>query len=315
MPLPTLADVRPVDPVMSNLSFGFRNPAYFWDVISPPVRMDQQSGTYFIWTRDFWFRRQTGAIRAPSGAYTRVGLGVSTGTYKSIERGFEEPVYDPIRAGSQTPESLDVVATQHLTELIQIELEKDTAAEGFVSGKWGTDNTLTGVNQWSDYGGSDPIANADTAKRTIRRNTGAEPNTLAVGALTWEVLKEHPLLLDKYKHTQTGILTEALVAPALGVGDLRVMKSVENVAVENQAFSGADIWTDNALFLMRTPSPGLMVPNGAYTFIWDEKGNFPWAMQNYREEQTRADIHRIFTHYVVKITASQYGYLFIDTNA
>jgi hypothetical protein len=315
MPLPTTKDVTPVDPVLTNLSFGFRNPQYYWDQIAPPVRMDKQSGTFFTWTRDFWFRQVAGADRPASGGYTRVGVGVSTATYDAQERGYEELVFDPIRAASQTPESLDIVAVQHLTELIQIELEKDVAAAAFVTGVWGTSSTLTAGNQWSDYANSDPIANADTAKRTIRRNTGAEPNLLAVGALPWEVLKEHPLILDKYKHTQTGIMSEALVAPALGIPQMVVMKSVENTAAEGATYSGSDIWTDNALFLNRVPTPGLMVPNGAYTFVWDEKGNFPWAVQQYREEQQRADVHRIFSHWDIQLTASQYGYMYLDTNA
>ncbi len=315
MPLPTMNDVRPVNPVMTQLSLGFKNPAYFWDFLAPPVKVDEQSGTYFTWTRDYWFRREAGAIRAPSGQYTRLGVGVSTATYSAFERGFEEVVHDPVREASQTPEALDAVAVQHLTEMIQIELEKQVAAATFVTGVWGTSTTLAGGDQWSDFANSDPIADADLAKRTIRRNTGAEPDSLAIGALPWEVLKEHPLILDKYKHTQTGIMTESLVAAALGIADLRVMKSVENTAAEGATFVGADIWTDSAVFFKRTPTPGLMVPNGAYTFIWDEKGNFPWAVDGYREEAIRADVHRVFTHPVVAITAAQYGYMLLDTNA
>jgi hypothetical protein len=316
MPLPTLADVSPVDPVLTDLSFGFRNAAYYWDQVAPPVKVDKMTGTYFTWTKDFWFRREAGALRAPSAGYTRIGTGVSTSTYRALERGFEELVSDVIRAASQTPESLDVQAVAHLTEILQIELEKLVAAAAFVNGVWGTSSALSGTDQWSDLANSDPINDADVAKRTIRRATGAEPNFLGIGALTWEVLKEHPLILDKYKHTQTGIMTEDLVAAALGVPQLTVMKSIENTADENITFAGADIWTDSALFLVRTPTPDLMVPNGAYTFIWDEIGNFPWAMQApYREEPTRNDVHRILTHSDTSITASDYGYLLLDTNA
>ncbi len=318
-PLPTMSDVRPVNPVLTDLSFGFKNPEYFWDKIAPPVSVPQKSGTYFIWTRDYWFRRQEGADRAPGGAYSRVGFGVETDTYDAQEIGWESVVDDVTRDASQTPESLDTQATAFLAEIMQIELEKLVAAATFVTSVWGTTDTLTGADQWSDYDASDPIGDADTAKRVIRRNTGAEPNMLFVGALTWEKLKEHPLLLDKYKHTQTGILTEALVAAALGVPELVVGKSVENTAVEKApgtaSFTGADIWTDNALFLMKTPSPGLMVPNGAYSFIWNREGNVPWGMNQYREEQTKSDVQRIFTHKDIKITASQYGRIILDTNA
>ena len=314
MPLPTIKDVRPVDPVLTNLSIGFKNERFLWDRIAPPAEVVEQSGTYFIYTRDWWFRRLQGGVVTPAGGYTRVGYGLSTGTYRTIERGFEKVLADPIAKASQTPEDLRVKDLAFLTNLIQMELEKDVAAAAFVTGVWGTSNTLTGTNQWSDFDVSDPIANADTAIRTIKRNTGARPNVLFVGLLAWEKLKEHPLLLDKYKHTQKGVLTEELVGAALGVEELVVGDSVENTADEGASFTGADIWTDNALFLVRN-TPALGVAAGALTFIWNEAGNVPWAAQDYRDERVRADVQRIFTHYDVKIVSAQHGYLFLDSVA
>ena len=315
MALPTQADVRPVDPVLTNLSFGFKNKEYFWDKVAPPVGQPEQTGTFFTWDRDYWLRRATGGSRAPSTGYNRLDFGVSTDTYRALEIGWETPLDEVIMAASQTPESLSVQATSFLTEMMLIELEKLVAAACFVTGVWGTTSTLTSGNQWSDFANSDPISDAKTARRTIRRNTGTEPNSLFIGALTWEKLAEHPLLLEKHKFTHSGLLTKEMVAQDLEVDQLYVMSSIENTAAEGATFSGSDIWTDNALFLNVTPTPGLMVANGAYTFIWDEKGNVPWAMESYNQENIRSLIHRIFTHQVVKICSSQFGYIFLDTNA
>lgn len=315
MAQPTARNVRPVDPVLTNLSIGFRNPEFIWDQAMPPITVDQKTGTFFIWTRDFWMRRQAGGVRAPSGPYLRVGYGVTTGTYIAIERGFEKATDDPTKAASQAPESLDVVDTEFLTNLMQLEMEKDVAGEFFAAAKWQTDTTLVTTNQWSDFDNSDPINDAEVAKRTIRRDTGASPNLLVVGALGWEKLKEHPLLLEKYKHTQSGILTAELVAAALGVSTLLVGSSVENTAAEGATYVGADIWADNAVFVSIPPNPGLMVPAGGYNFIWDERGNVPWAVENYRDETIRANVTRIFTHYVPKITAKEFGYRYADVVA
>lgn len=320
MPLPTIRDVRPVDPVLTNLSLGYRNAAYFWDQIAPIIEVPEATGTFFEFTRDYWFRRQAnGAARAPGNPYARIEYGVATQTYNTQEYGWEHAVDDVLKARSQTPEDLEDIGTQLLTQIMQIELEMQVAAAAFITGVWGTTTTLAGTNQWSDFDGSDPLTDADVAKRTIRRNTGEEPDVLFIGALSWEMLKEHPLLLDKYKHTQTGILTEALVAAALGVGSIVVGKSVQNTAAEQApgtaAYTGADIWTDNALFLKRTTSPSLMVPNGAYTFIWNERGNVPWAIERYRLDPIRSNIVRIFSHWTINIIAAQYGYIYLDTNA
>jgi len=226
----------------------------------------------------------------------------------------EKPLGDVVVAASQMGENLNTVDVQFLTNLMELELEKRVATAAFVTGVWGTSNTLTGTSQWSDFANSDPIADADTAIRTILRNTGARPNTMFIGLLGWEKLKEHPLILDKYKHTQTGIMTEELVAAVLGMPELVIGDSVENTADENLAFTGADIWTDNALFLVRN-SPALGVANGAYTFMWNEKGNIPWAIDSYRDDNSRSEVNRIFTHLDVQIVSSQHGYLFLDTVA
>ena len=315
--LPTQRDLRPVDPVMTSLSIGFKNERFLWDQIAPPAPADQKSGTYFIYTRDFWFRRLEGAERGPTAPYTRVGYGVATATYNTFEIGFEKALGDTIQAASLTPEDISTMDTQFLTNLIQIELDVRVAASHFITGVWGTSTALLAAGspfQWSDFAQSDPIADADTAKRVIRRNTGATPNVLFVGLLAWEKLKEHPLITEKYKHTQLGIMTEELVAAALGIDRLVIGDSVQNTGDENQAYSGQDIWTDNALFLVQN-QPSLGVANGGYTFMWNERGNVPWALESYRDEIVRSNIQRVFTHIDPQIVSSQHGYMYTDAVA
>jgi hypothetical protein len=239
---------------------------------------------------------------------------MTTGTYETVEIGFEKVLGDPTRAASQTPEDLLTLDAQFLANQIQMEIEKRVATTLFVTGVWGTSNTLVGVDQWSDFQNSDPIANAQTAIRTIQRNTGAKPNVLFLGRLGWEKLSEHPLLLDKYKHTQVGILTPQLVAAAMGIQEIVVGESVENTAAEGASFVGADIWTDNGLFVVSN-NQSLGVANGAYTMFWNERGNVPWAMETYRDDTIRAEVSRVFTHLAVELTSAQHGYMFLDLAA
>lgn len=308
---PTSREVRPVDPVLTSLSIGFKNDNFFWDMIGPVAEQQEKSATYFVYDREFWFRRQEGAERAPEGESLRTGYGVSTQTYDAFELSFEKALGDVVVDASQTPENLATQDTQFLTNLMQLELEARAAAAYFVTGVWGTSNTLTGTDQWSDFANSDPIANADTAINTILQNTGAMPNTMFIGKAGWDKLKEHPLILDKYKHTQTGIMTPELVAPVLGVDEIVVGSSVNNSAAEGATFSGAFTWTDSALFLVRN-NPALGVANGAYTFLWNRSGNNPWAVESYREDKRVSEINRIFTHVDFRVVSAQHGYIFLD---
>ncbi len=315
MPLPTGNDVALVSPVLTNLSIGFRNPNFFWSKLAPPLGVDLNVGTFPIFTRDYWFRRATTAQRASSGGYQRLGYGIASSTYSTREYGFEKVLSDPTRKSSQTPQDLQVVDTEFLTQMFELELEKQVAAAAFVTSVWGTSNTLTGTDQWSDFDGSDPINDAEVAKRTVRRNTGAKVNMLFIGALGWEKLKEHPLIIDKYKHTQVGVMTEALVAAVLGIDEIVVGESIENTAIEKApgtaSFTGADIWTDNAVWLAQE-TPGIDKPVGAITFMWDEIGNVPWAIQSYRDETVRSEVTRILSHWDIKIVSSQHGYMHLD---
>ncbi|MAH46570.1 hypothetical protein CMI37_12135 [Candidatus Pacearchaeota archaeon] len=314
---PTQNDMRPVDPVLTDLSIGYKNPDFIWDLLAPVVPVDEKSGTYFIWDRDYWFRtfgESGGARRAPESPYLRLAYGATTGTFNTYETGFEKPTGDPIVAASQSPEALPQKDVSFLTNQMEMELEVDTAAELFVSGLYGTDNTLSGVSQWSDFANSDPVGDFDTAKGVVRKNTGTEPRRAIMGIETWNDLKEHPLILDKYKHTQSGIMTEALVAAALGVDEIIVGKTAKNTANEGQTFVGANVWGDNCLLIPAIDAPALETPAAAYTYVWDEVGNVPWAVQQYRDETIRGNVARILTHTDRKVTSAQSGYLFIDTS-
>src|SRR3990167_52580 len=315
---PSVADVRPVDPVLTDMSVGFKNDRFLGDAIAPFKEVSEQSGTFMVWTRDFWFRRQEGAERAPEGPYLRTGYGVTNDTYRTIELGFEKLLGEVTQKASQTPEDLETQDVNFLTNLMQIELEKRAAAAYFVTGVWGTSTTLSGTDQWSDFANSNPITNAQTAMRTVKQNTGGWPNKMFMGLTAWEKLSEHPLILDKYKHTQVGVMTPALVAAALQGSapslEIVVGDSIENTAAEGATFVGANIWTDNVLFLVAN-QPGLGVANGAATLIWNEKGNVPWAVQQYQEENRRSIVSRVFTHAAFKIMSSQHGYIYLDAVA
>lgn len=311
---PDVESVNPVDAVLTNVSIGFMNEKFLWDQIGPPAAQDRKSGTFPIWTRDFWFRRIRNAERAPEGPYTRVGYEVATSTFDAIEIGYEKVLADVIKAANTFGDDPEDVANRFVTNLIQIELEKRAAAAFFVTGVWGTSNTLTGGNQWSDFANSDPIADVDTARRTVLRNTGARINTMFLGLLAWEKLKEHPLVLDKYKHTQLAVMTPPLVAAVLDVDRLIVGDSVENTAAEGASYVGADMWTDNVLLLVKN-DPALQVANGAYTWMWDERGNIPWGVETYRDEKVRSDVVRVFTHLDPQVVSAQHGYLHLDAVA
>lgn len=311
---PGLADLRPVDPVVVGLSIAMRPENYIWDQVAPVMEVTEQSGTIPIYTAGFWFRRQEGAERAPEGPYLQVGYGTSTTTYETHEYGFEKPLGDVIRAGSQFPDDQEEVAAQFITNLINLEMEKLAAETFFVTGAWANEATLATTDQWSDYDASEPVLKADDAKRAIRRAVGVNPNVLVLGAETFDDLVKHPLILDRFKYTTPGVITAEMLAPLFGVETVVVGDAPEETTAEGGAGTRADIWGDSALFCV-VNKPGLMVRAGAFTVMWNEKGNIPWLIETYRREEKRSLVTRGFTHADPKIVSTAHGYLFLDTAA
>ena len=319
MPLPTRKDVALVSPVLTDLSLGYKNETLLWEKIAPTKGVPLNVGTIPIYTRDYWFRRIATAARGADGGYARTGYGVSSDTYKTVEIGFEKSLDDSIGKASQLGEDLQETDTAFLTTLMELEFEKRVAAACFVTSVWGTSTTMQSASspyQWSDFDNSDPPQDVQTALRTIRRNTGSNTKfTMRLGPLVWEKLKEHPLLMDKIKHTQKGVLTEDLVASLLGLDELTVGYAIENTAVEKApgtaSFTGADIWTDNVLILAEQ-GQGQRSGFGAKTLIWEEDFSSPWVIETYRDDRVRSDITRIRSHLQIKIMSTQHGYIYLD---
>lgn len=310
---PVTADVRPNDPILTNLSIGYQNDSLIWDQVSPPLVSDQ-TGRYFVYTRDFWFRTFEGTgglVAGENSQYKRVGYGVTNATFNTIHYGAEKLTDRPTIAASQTPENLIDTDVDFVVNLLALNYERLVATTIFKTGVWGTDNTPT--NKWDDDTNGTPISDVLTGRQTIRRATGQNPTQMIIGAEGWDSVSEHAELLEKYKYTQPGggVLGEKLVAEAFKIPDLLVGLSIVNTANEGATFVGADVWGDNALLLLN-PKPGMRVPAATFTNVWDEggQGAIPWAMNQYATENQRANVVQGFYHAVTTVSSTVSGYFF-----
>jgi hypothetical protein len=282
---------------------------YAAEKIAPFVKCDQKTGTYFIYSVDYWLRKPPSGLHAYGTPYQQVGYGVTNGTFNCQEFGFQKFLSDAERKASQTPEDLQLKDTQYVTNMMQLDIESAVASKLWTTSVWGTDKTGgTDFTMWDDYADSDPIHDIKAGRMAIKRRVGIFPNTLMLGVSAFEQLIEHPLLLDKFKYTMKGILTEDLLADVFKVEEVISADASYISSAEGQStIVGADIWGPSALLLCRN-NPTLGVANGAYTFIWDEVGNFPWAVQTYRDEGYRGNQTRCFTHRDTEVVSSIHGY-------
>lgn len=244
--------------------------------------------------------------RKPGTRAPRGGWNVSTEPYACKRISFGQGVPDDIVDNSD-----DVVrpfenATTHVMEQLSIRRERRLVTDIFATSKWDTDKTGgTDVDKWDDYANGDPAKDVSDASLTMLQNTGRKPNVMVMGVEVMEALKQHPDAIDRYKHTQTGILTEAQVSAWLNIPTVLVGEAVYNSAAEGATVAMSFIWGKNVLMLHVTGSPSIDEPSAGYTFDW--KGV---STKTYREEAEEQDVVEANQDLDMKQTASDLGYYF-----
>ena len=117
MPLPTINDVQAVNPVLTNMLIGYQqaDDRFVAGRVFPAVPVEKDSGTYFIFTKKYWFLDGL-EERAPGASFARTGFGVESSTYKTLQWAVEEPLADETRANSQIPMDLEQAALRHIAQ-------------------------------------------------------------------------------------------------------------------------------------------------------------------------------------------------------
>ncbi len=312
MASPTTSDVH-LDAALSSIATAYRNQdeALIASEVFPRVPVQKQSDKYFIWDKEYWLTIHV-QPRAPGDLYPEGLLKLSSGTYYAELFHLAYPIADEDRANEDPAVQLERTAAEWLSHQFALHREDKLASDIFKTSVWDTDVTLSGINQWSDFTNSDPIKDVDTAHATIQQNTGVRGNTLIVGQQVHDKLKEHPKLLDKYKHTGIGILSPEQVRDSLGLTRYLVGGAVKITSnVEAASITSAYVWGKSALLLYRPENAGLRVPSAGYTFVWaglPGGGGFDVPITVVREDSRDRDIVRGRHAFDHKVTGTDLGY-------
>jgi hypothetical protein len=266
--LPTAADVH-VNAPLTNISVAWLQAApAVSDLIFPIVDVKKQSDVYWEFNRADFSRIEMD-LRAPGTKSKSAGYRVdASASYFAKTYALRKAITKEVRANSDAPLNPDRNAAQFLMQQAKLKREKLFAASFWTTSVWGTDVTGSTAGLWSDDS-SDPIGQIETYKNTVLEATGMMPNTLAMNNAVFAKLKNHPLILDRIKHTQLGVATKELIAMAMGLKQIVVGQLVETSSKEGNATQTlAAIMGNHALLAYVPDAPGLETPAAGYTFAW-----------------------------------------------
>ena len=316
MTTPTLGDVH-VDAPLTNVALVYMQEQrkFVADRVFPVVPVNKSSGIYYEFDKGYWFRDDAKKM-APGAEFPMSGFDVTQRTYATEKYGHAFKVPMEVAANADTVVARFINGAQFVTNKLLIKRERIWAANYWKTGVWSADKVGgTDFTKWSTTATSDPIKDIDDWKREIEQETGFEPNTLVLGKLVYDRLKEHPDLVEIFKYSTMGIVNLEKLAQALEIENVYVAAAVYETAGEGATSSMSYILApDAALLAYVAPTPSIDVPSAGYTFAW----RFPGAnnprinIERIQDQKTQSSIVRGWFYVDMKLVASSLGIFISD---
>lgn len=266
----TGADIH-VDTPLSNLAvaaFDLGDESFIADQIFPAIPVGKESDKYYVIEKDA-FLRIPSTLRARRTAAKRVEFTVSSNSYfaNNYALAAENALEDLIN------QDMALQIRQNSVKLVVTNLRRDqeNRVAGLITSitNIGSGVQLTGTNKWSNNN-SDPIADVTTAHAFIRSRTGGlSANTGVIDEDTLAIVRRHPLLLDMYKYTSGGEVTDEQLRAVFKVGRLLVGKGMkENMPEGSTTSSITNLWGNNLLLIHTGKATGLQTQTLGLRFQW-----------------------------------------------
>ena len=302
MPSPTSRQVH-LDTALTNVSIAYRNAAYIFDQIFPLIPVAKQSGKYFVFGQDAWYRDET-AVRAPGTKAARADYTLSTSSYLCIEKALAKQVPDEVQENADDPLRPMITATEYVSDQILKTQEIDVL--GLVFGT-GWSNSATPGTLWSSDA-ADPWGDIETGMNSVAQAIGREPNVAVIGRGLWRYLVNHPDVIDRLKGGATAgdpamARMEAIAAIA-GLSKVLVARAIRDTATEGKTASKAFIGGAHMWLGFVTPNAAIDLPSAGYMLQWKTR-----EVNRYREDQEHADVVEARASWDALVTAPDAGYL------
>ena len=269
-----------VDVPLSNVAvMAFNQGTFVGPRLFPVVPVDKQSGVYPVITDTDWLRLPQSTTRPPKTAPRRVSFTITSDQYNAINYALAgdnsiEDLSNAMNAIRLRQNTARFVVSQLAGDMEARIANKVTSITNIGSGV-----VLAAGSRWSNYANSDPIADISTGHAFIRNNTGVRANTLLLDYDTRRIVRRHPVLLDLYKYTEGGFLTDAQLMEVFDVQNILIGDAIRENSKEGGTSSITNVWGNVALLCYvagQAPSPETMT--FGLGFRWTPEGA-PAAMQ------------------------------------
>ena len=305
-----LSNLRVADPVLTTLALGYSNAEFIAEALFPLAQVERERNKLPVFGKEaFKLYNTERALRARSNQINPEGIGSID--LVTDEHDLSYPI--DYREDQEAAFPLEAHATNVVMQGLQLGREKKCADIAQNAANYSGSNkvTLSGTSQFT-HASSDPIAVIETAKDAVRAKIGKRPNTMVIGAAALRPLKFHPVLLDKIKYTQRGMIRLEQLRDLFEIDNIVVGEAI--VASDAGAFS--DVWGDN-IVLAYVPSKKTNVERNVMepAFGYTARRSGGLVVDKHVVEGGKIEMVRATDNYRPSLVGADAGYLISDTNA
>ena len=217
-----------VDAALTNMSVAYIQEAnnFVARKMIPVLPVQYRSDQYFVYSQAD-FLRDDARLRAAGTESAGSEYALTTATYTSQRYALHKDIADEVRHNADPAIDPERDAVQFLSQKMLIHEDRKFAQDFMTTGVWDTDRQGGGVNfaNWT-VATTDIIAQVDAWGDIIQKATGNRPNKILLSRDVYAVVKNNSTILDSIKYTQTGVLTEQLLASLLGLNEVVVADGI-----------------------------------------------------------------------------------------
>ncbi len=272
-------------------------------------------GQYPVWAKENFRKLQT-TERAPNGAFNRGDFDYDFDNYKTVDRGFEEPLDIKTMDAFQTVLDLETEAAIGADYIVAQNLEKRIAAAVM------NISTFTATNvavSWVTIASSTPLVDIDVAANKLADQLGVPRQMLSLilPRTKWQNLRQSATVLNVMKSWGSGIsrseqIRETVITEYLDIKEIIVGQAAYDSADEGQTQSFSQMWPTRygmlALLASGDSAPRTQLSLGR-VFRWTNGMPNPITIETYDEKGTDSHIVRARQFTDEKIQASFAGEL------
>lgn len=296
------AAVRVVDPVLSSVALGYKDPDFIGTQLFPVVESPASGARIIRFGKEAFL--QYLLRRAPGAKTARVQFGYASDPIALLQDALEGQVpREWMRDVSQAPNvNLATRAINSVMRVIYRALEIEQAALAQDAAQYDATHKVTLATPWTTVT-ADLKADVDAGKAAVRASLGVEPNILEVPYTAFLGMQNNTKVKDQFKYTSSESITANMLAQFLGVDRVVVGKGVYAASA---ASDFTDIWTKAVLAY--TPVNGQTIDEPSYGYTYVGEGQ-PLVEEPYFDKTVKSWIYPMEYERRPYITAMSAGYL------